>query len=88
MNANEQKGYDIANGVMTAIGRLGLFLIVIWFIINLFGWGTDDTDYSSWRRSGLSLHTDAKTGLQYLAKDGALIPRLDQEGNHMRKEAP
>lgn len=46
----------------------------------------DDTDKSRWNRSGMSLHTDNKTGLQYLGKYNALTPRLDQMGNHMHKD--
>lgn len=39
----------------------------------------DDTDPPN-GRSGMSLHTDAKTGCQYLSKSGTLTPRLDATG--------
>ena len=80
----EKIGHDCAWGVMKSIGKLIMFGLIIIFIINLFGLGTDSTDYSGWKRSGMSLHTDAQTGLQYLSiKNGTLIPRLNKDGQHI-----
>lgn len=46
----------------------------------------DDTDSPS-ARSNMRLHTDHRTGLQYLsAPGGGLTPRLDAAGKHMRVE--
>lgn len=47
---------------------------------------TDDTDAGFFNRSGLSLYTDHKTGLQYVGSGyfGGTTPRLDENGNHMR----
>jgi len=83
MNAQEKKGYDFTCGAILAIGKLFLITLVIMLVMNFFGYRVDSTDFSAWERSGMSLHTDAKTGLQYLSKDGALIPRLDKNGRHM-----
>lgn len=46
---------------------------------------TDDTDKSFFKRSGVHLYTDYKTGLQYLGDvKGGITPRLDAKGKHMR----
>lgn len=43
---------------------------------------TDDTDGE--KRSNMMLHTDHKTGCQYLSSiNGGLHPRLDNDGQHM-----
>lgn len=48
--------------------------------------GRDDTDGPK-ERSNMRLHTDHRTGLQYLsAPGGGLTPRLDAAGKHMRVE--
>lgn len=44
---------------------------------------TDDTDFGAWRRSGLQLFTDARTGCQYVARDGALTPRMGADGKQV-----
>lgn len=42
----------------------------------LVGWGlnyfrdTDSTDIDAYNRSGMAIHTDAKTGIQYLSTSG------------------
>ena len=47
----------------------------------------DDTDKHAFKRSGMYLYTDYKTGLQYLGdKRGGITPRLDLQGKHMRIE--
>ncbi len=45
----------------------------------------DDTDKSWFNKSGMNLYTDDKTKLQYLSAGGTLIPRLDENGNHMKE---
>lgn len=48
--------------------------------------GRDDTDGPK-ERSNMRLHTDHKTGLQYLsAPGGGLTPRLAVDGKQMRIE--
>jgi hypothetical protein len=80
----EQKAYAVTMGCIRAVG---LIILLGWGVIaalNFLGIGIDDTDYSGWNRSGMVLHTDAKTGLQYLStKSGNLIPRLDLNGKQM-----
>ena len=61
----------------------------IFILLVILGLPTDDTDKSFLKRSGMTLYIDYRTGLQYLANDGlftkgSLIPRLDENGNHMR----
>lgn len=66
----------------------GIFIALL--IISFFQ--TDDTDKSLFKRSGMVLYTDYKTGLQYLGTGsglftrGNLIPRLDENGKHMKVE--
>lgn len=64
---------------------LGWIFLIICFL-NLFFNPMDDTDKSYTHRSGLSLYTDNKTGLQYLGAGffGSLTPRLDENGKQMR----
>lgn len=53
-------------------------------IYKLLGGSMDSTDTSAMDRSGMYLHTDHKTGLQYLSTPyGGLTPRLilDTSGN-------
>lgn len=87
MNKISAEYYDKAFGAMLgsaqAIFILCAVILLITTAFNLFDYGTDDTDYSGFNRSGMSLHTDAKTGLQYLSKNGALIPRLNKNGQQM-----
>jgi hypothetical protein len=45
---------------------------------------TDDSDFDGWHRSGLKVHTDAKTGIQYLSDGhGGLVPRLAADGQSL-----
>jgi len=47
----------------------------------VFNIGLDDTDNADGTRSGMKLHTDYGTGIQYLSTgDGPLIPRLSSDG--------
>lgn len=45
----------------------------------------DDSDPVGGRRSGLTVYTDHRTGLQYLQGGwfGGITPRLDKNGNHI-----
>jgi len=89
-----QAGYSLAQGAWlfvwglikaaVVIAAVICFAIVMWR--NTFNIGTDSTDYSGWKRSGLTLHTDALTGLQYLSDGhGGLTPRMGPNGGQMRK---
>lgn len=67
---------------------VGLFVGAVVVLLMLSGSGSnrDSTD-SPDKRSGMRLHTDHLTGLQYLsAPGGGLTPRLDANGRHMRVE--
>lgn len=85
MTTAQQNGYDFAKGVAKYIARCFLIGLVIFgvyaFTRNALGWDVDDTDRDGWTRSGLRLHTDFQTGVQYVATpDGALTPRLGPDG--------
>jgi len=71
MTPKEQEGYEFAKGVGAYIARcfiLGLIVLAAFSIVrNWRGWGIDDSDVDGWNRSGLKVHTDSKTGLQYLS---------------------
>lgn len=65
---------------------IAFLMYVILFFVLLYSMRKDDTDSSFFKKSGMSLHTDYKTGLQYLSSGflGSLTPRLDENGEHMR----
>ncbi len=58
------------------------FLLTL-FVLSAFG-PRDDTDPPGWSRSGMGLHTDERTGCQYLSRPfGGITPRLDGAGRHI-----
>lgn len=60
--------------------------MVISYLINSTPYGRDDSDVGKWfgKRSGLSVMTDNKTGLQYLVTSkGGITPRLDSSGKQL-----
>jgi hypothetical protein len=78
-----QAGYDFMAGAM----RCAATYILLGFIIavaltmarNWLALGMDDSDKDGWQRSGLTIHTDAKTGIQYLSDGhGGLVRREDK----------
>ena len=77
MTSNEKIGYEFANGVACCIGKLIIIGFLIMLIIKCSGYGVDDSDVNSWNRSGLKIHTDAKTGIEYLS---------DGHGGFVRRE--
>jgi hypothetical protein len=74
--------------------RITLFILVfilihliIKYSYNYFTIGFDDTDDKvNKKRSGLTVYTDYKTGLQYLKSGNAMFPRFDKNGNQLRKD--
>ena len=78
---------EISNGVCDCIMNVvGWFIVgaaVMWLFVGLFN-KPDDSDKSSWDRSGFAIMTDARTGLQYLKAGAALTPRLDVDGKQIR----
>lgn len=65
----------------------GVFVgCVLVLLLSSSGSRRDSTDGPD-SRSGMRLHTDHLTGLQYLsAPGGGITPRLDRDGRHMRAE--
>ena len=53
--------------------------------INLMNIATDDSDRDGFHRSGFTVQTDYKSGLQYLVtQQGGVTPRLDVDGHQIR----
>ena len=75
---------EVYNQIKADLGKLILAIFFVYFIIGVFDYGTDDTDKDGFNRSNMELLTDYGTGLQYLYRNGALIPRVDKNGNHIR----
>ncbi len=87
MNYKELE-YAISNGIYKGYKDIGKYLLMFLFWIAVFGaiynWSSlnrDDTDGE--KRSNMQLHTDHKTGCQYLSVNGGgLTPRLNADGSH------
>ena len=84
MTTNEKTGYEFAQGAIKCCAELFAYticiLLIYWLFRGLFGWDLDDSDQSSRLRSGLTVHTDAKTGVQYLSDGhGGLVVRAKGE---------
>ena len=66
----------------------GFFVGVGLVLLLSSGSGRKDSTDGPEGRSGMLLHTDHATGLQYLSiQFGGITPRLDRDGRHMRAEA-
>lgn len=78
----EDIGQGIAAGAFSELGKwvgIAAILILLFAIFrNSFDLGVDSTDLNGWNRSGLTLHTDYGTGVQYLS---------DGKGGLIRREA-
>lgn len=79
-----EKGYYMAQGAARAIANILIVAVITVFvcrvIINSLSWFTDDTDKYGWKRSGMSLHTDYKTGIQYLTTpSGGITVRVQPQ---------
>lgn len=61
-----------------------IFSILLLLIIFLTSFNMDNSDEGYFNRSGLALHTDHLTGLQYFSSGSGLTPRLDKNGNQIR----
>lgn len=74
-----QKGYEFAAGACMYLAKLAMWVALVgWFVRVVFTFTvkTNDSDYSRWQRSGLEVHRDAKTGVEYLSTPGGgLIKR-------------
>lgn len=72
-------GFNFAFGVLQLVAIIIIISFGIAFSRNLFDVNTDDSDLNGWNRSGLMIHTDHKTGIQYLSDGrGGLIKRTNQ----------
>ena len=82
----EKYGYCFAKGVAKFICHLAIYLFFILMAWTFLVQPVDNSDSSRWRRSGLRIHVDNKTGLQYFStSSGGLAPRLEINGEQMRK---
>lgn len=77
-------GREKMRGYIDAIGPLLFGAIVVSVAWSYLIQPTDSTD-RSWRdRSGVRLHVDTETGVEYLSvSGGGITPRLDSQGNLM-----
>ena len=74
IGANLAAGFIKTLGIYVILGIAAVSLYVVF--MNAFSIGTDNSDENGWSRSGLKIHRDHKTGIEYLStKDGALICR-------------
>ena len=74
-----RQGYQIVNGALWAAIDFFFLIFAIGgialIIANTFNLGTDDSDKNGWNRSGFTIMTDHKTGIQYLYRNGVIIKR-------------
>ena len=80
MSEKESEGYQFAKGAISYLAGQSLKLVCVILAVaairNVAGFGIDDSDQDGWHRSGLSVHTDYKTGIQYLSDGhGGLVRR-------------
>jgi hypothetical protein len=85
----EEVGASIASGLFFT----GLkYLTVLYFSIVAVGYiskgcaKTDDSDLDKYNRSGVTIHTDHLTGVQYLRRGNALCVRVDAQGDPVLAE--
>jgi len=81
----QELGQAIGRGIVRELADYVLIFLVLSlvlkFVSGYFGWWTDDSDKSGFDRSGLSIKTDHKTGVQYLSDGkGGMMVRVDQDG--------
>ena len=80
MTEKEREGYEWAWGVSRHAGEIiiaaaliGSVLLLLRIMLSI---GVDDSDQNGWKRSGLKIHKDAKTGIEYLSDgNGGLVRR-------------
>lgn len=81
----KQLGYDFAEGVIECLAK---YIVLVYVILIVFAltrnWlelGTDDSDKNGFQRSGLRVHTDALTGIQYLSDGHGGLVRREYHSN-------
>ena len=78
-NEYRELGREFTKGILDALALPILAIVAVSLIYGYFIQPVDDSDVSKFDRSGLRIHTDAKTGIEYLSTaDGALIPRIEK----------
>lgn len=91
MNSKYRSGYTLFEaGFKFSLGAIAAAGVVSVIATAIGGWITpyDDCDNGK-ERCGLRVHTDAKTGLQYLSTPGGgIVPRMTIDGSHMQEVEP
>ena len=87
---SKRLGEAISDGILKGLLTFCFWVVVVTACVslmrNISGHGVDDSDSGPWSRSGLSVRTDALTGLQYLeSRSGHLTPRLGPDGKQISK---
>lgn len=83
-------GYDLTLGVISCLIHFAIACVIIASVAicisNYFGWGTDSTDKDGWNRSGLTVHRDALTGVEYVSdgNGGMCVRQLTPEASTNR----
>ena len=75
---------EVYSQIKKDLGSLLIAVYIVSVLLSIFDYGVDDTDKDGFNRSGVELITDYGTGLQYLYKSGAMIKRVDENGNHKK----
>ncbi|MCK5610675.1 hypothetical protein KAR91_52870 [Candidatus Pacearchaeota archaeon] len=79
----ENFGYYFAKGIFKCCA---IVLLITFTSLIFYGYlrGIDNSDIDRLNRSGLKIHTDQLTGVQYLSVvGGGVTPRLDGDGQLM-----
>ncbi|MBK3737440.1 hypothetical protein GAY29_31235, partial [Azospirillum brasilense] len=92
MDVNVKLPPDFERRISAAVVKAALIAALVFGVLtsirNGLSIGVDDSDMDGWRRSGVAVHTDHKTGLQYLAAPGGgITPHLDKSGRPMHAGA-
>lgn len=70
----------LAFAIVLGVGTT-LFSGAVKLTANTAGWGLDNSDQDGWHRSGLQVHTDYLTGVQYVSTPGGGVHvRVDTNG--------
>ena len=74
---NQELFFQRMNGILGAV----ILYLILSLLFNVLGLSLDSSDTSNFIRSGMTVHVDAKTGVNYLSKGDVLIPRLNSDGS-------
>lgn len=90
-NKSQEQIQNIGQNLMIGAIRISWIYFMIFCVVmiglnlgrNFFSVNIDDSDKSGWERSGLRIHIDNKTGVEYLSDgNGGLIVRANNEINN------